>query len=190
MRHKKTFAIAVLCMSFLGCKRYDIKPISLPMYRQEYQVDAYDRNSISNNCYITLNGHHLNVEDIGSGTIEVDYGKIDLGYANGTLTTPGSKEANDLFTAEYASGNSNVNTWPIRNNGLFSITKLSKATFDTLTHIESILPLAQTADQTTVQLAAGQVIVYNLSRSYGLLYVNSASQGNADMSMKYLLINP
>lgn len=194
MRKKNILLISITALiSFFGCKRYDIKPISLPMYRQDYQVSGFDGRDASDNCFVTLDGHSVAMNDVGPqrdqyDITSVNFNKIDLGYSYSKLTTPGSHDAGDLFSSYYTSGNQDVNNWPIRNTGYFAVTTLSKSSFDTLTHIESVKALAQTADQTTVQPNAGQVIVFNLTRAYGLLYINTATSNAATFSAKYLLI--
>lgn len=178
----------------MSCKKNDIKPVSLPMYSQEYTIGAYTYKSTGVDCFIVLNGGTISSYYVISSGRSYQYAgsispeKVDLGLASGALlTAPGSPDAADVFNSTIGD-NTRVGDWDVRNNGLLAITNLSKSSFDTLQHIEAVKPLARAANQSSVVLKAGQVIAFNLTRAYGIMYVNSASSDSADVSMKYLLI--
>ena len=181
-----------------SCKKYSIEPAdSVPMYKDEISVTNYDPGNIDNfleQCFFSLNGYTADPIDVREGNqsygqfiVNIKSANIDFGISGGNITTPGGS-SNIFYDPSTATGPS---TWALAHNGFFSAATISKASFDTLTHIEAIKNLTAKCSDNGFSYVAGSLFFFNVDRGYGIGYVKSVDQwGDATFDLKYTIINP
>src|SRR6185312_16835445 len=190
------FAAFMLLM--LSCKKYEIKPVdTIPMYTEETSVENYDPGNYLNfetHCFISLNGYTADPIDVREGnesygefTVRIKSDNIDFGISGSNITTPGGS-SNTFYDPSTNTGPAN---WAIAHSGYFSTATLSKASFDTLTHIEAIKHLTAQCSDNGVHYITGALFFFNADRGYGIGYVKSVDQwGGTTFILKYTITNP
>ncbi len=190
--------MAASILVLVSCKKYTIEPAdSVPMYKYEVIVANYDPGNIDNfltQCFFSLNGYTADPIDVREGNqsygqyvVNIKSANIDFGISGGNITTPGGSSST-FYDPSTATGPSN---WAVAHNGFFSGATISKASFDTLTHIEAIKGLTDKCSDNAFAYLQGSFFFFNVDRGYGVGYIKSIDQwGNATFDLKYTITNP
>jgi|GEM_PF-7111887 len=189
------FTASVLWL--ISCKKYTIAPAdTIPMYKEEISVENYDPGNIDDfleYCFFSLNGYTANPYDVSNGsqsygkfTVNIKAANIDFGISGSNITTPGGSS---IFNAAYV--NHGPPSWPVAHYGHFSVATMSKASFDTLSHIEAIKDLTAKCSDNGFNYTTGDLFFFNVDRGYGVGYVKSIDQwGTTTFDLKYTITNP